>query len=111
MKTSKEQLGMMYEHMKELFKNEYIDIYNLVRIYNRFSELYNLDLAFWVDWCEYWGDDSIYCFTHINEVWSVVFNRSVNWYDENSYKDAVNYLLELQDEATEIRNKIEKADY
>ena len=111
MKTSKEQLGMMYEHMKELFKNEYIYIYNLVSIYNRFSELYNLDLAFWVDWCECWGDDSIYCFTHINGVWSVVFNRSVNWYDENSYKDAVNYLLELQDEATEIRNKIEKADY
>ena len=116
MKTSKEQLQKMYEYMKEQYENEYCsEIYDLKRLYNDFSEEFWLDTEFWVDGCEYWGDDEIYCFVYANNIWSIVFDRSVKRYtDENFYKDAVNYLLELQEQAEKIiekLEKLEKADY
>lgn len=108
MKTTKKQLQKMYEYMKEQYENEYCsEIYDLKRLYNDFSEEFWLDTEFWVDGCEYWGDDEIYCFIHVNNIWSIVFDRSVNWYtDENFYKDTVNYLLWLQWEAEKIKEKL-----
>lgn len=110
MKPTKETLEKMYNFMNELYENEgEPDIYWLKRIYNEFSDEFWLDITFWVDGCEYWWDDEIYCYIYVNNIWSIVFNRWVYRYtDGNFYKDAVNYLLGLQEVAEEIKGKIEK---
>lgn len=108
MKTTKEFLERMYEFAKEEYDwEDFNDIYELKRIYNNIADEFWLDIAFWVDWNEYWWDDEIYCYIHVNNIWSIVFNWSVNWYtDWNFYKDTVNYLLELQEEWEQIEKKV-----
>ena len=107
MKHTKKEIEKMYNFAKELYEDEYMDIYWLKRLYNEIAEEFSLDVAFWVDWNEYWGDDEIYCYVHINNIWSIVFDWSVNRYtDENFYKDTVNYILRLEEEAEKIREKL-----
>lgn len=107
MKNTKEQLEKMQEYVKNYLQDEYMDIYWLKRLYNDFSDEFWLDIAFWVDGCEYWWDDSLYCYIHVNDIWSIVYNRSVNRYDDiNFYKDCVNYLLELNEEWKKIKEKL-----
>ena len=110
MKTTKEQLNKMYNYSKNYYKEEWgniYDMYDLKRFYTDFADEFDLDIAFWVDWCEYGWDDEIYCYTHVDNIWSIVFDWSVNHYtDWNFYKDPVNYLLELQKQAEEIQKKL-----
>lgn len=108
MKTTKEFLERMYEFSKQEYDWEDIyDIYELKTLYNNIAEEFWLDIAFWIDWNEYWGDDEIYCYIHVNNIWSIVFDWSVGRYtDWNFYKDTVDYLLDLQEEAEKILNKI-----
>lgn len=103
-----EKIQKMYDYMKEQYEEmDFPEIYDLKRLYNDFSEEFWLDIEFWVDGCEYWGDDEIYCFVYINSIWSIVFDRSVKRYtDENAYKDTVDYLLWLQWEAEKIKEKL-----
>lgn len=108
MKPTKETLEKMYNLSKELYEDEWEpDIYWLKRIYNELADNFWLDISFWVDGCEYWWDDEIYCYVYVNNIWSIVFNRWVKRYtDGNFYKDTVNYLLELEEEWEKIKNKI-----
>lgn len=107
METTKETLEEMYNFMDGLYKSEEIpDIYWIKRMYNEFCWKFWLDIDFGVDWCEYWWDDSIYCYVYVNNIWSIVFNRWVNRYTDN--KSTVNHLLELQKEAEDIRKRLEQ---
>ena len=108
MKHTQKFINQMYEYVKEMYEESwYHDIYELKRLYNDIAEEFNLDVAFWIDWNEYAGDDTIYCYVYINNIWSIVFNRSVNLYkDLNFYKDTVNYILELEEQAEKIREKL-----
>lgn len=107
MKTTQETIKKMYEFARDLYEDGDLDIYWLKSLYNDISEEFDLDLEFWIDGCEYWWDEEIYCYTYVNNIWSIVFNRWVRQYtDGNFYKDTVNYLLELQEEAEEIQKKL-----
>lgn len=112
MKTTKKQLNEMYDFMQNLYsEHSFSDIFLLKERYNDFSEQFWLDIAFWIDGCEYAWDDAIYCYVHVNNIWSIVFERNVERYtDENFYKDAVNHLLELQEQAEKIIEKLEKLE-
>ena len=107
MKPTQETIQRMYNLAKELYEDENTDIYWLKRIYNEISDNFWLDISFGVDWCEYWWDDEIYCYVYVDNIWSIVFNRSVNRYtDWKFYKDTVDYLLRLQEDAEEIEKKL-----
>lgn len=108
MKPTKKRLQEMYKFAKELYDGcTSADIYDLKRIYNDIADEFWLDIAFWIDWNEYGWDDEIYCFIHINCVGSLVFNWGCNRFtDEGDYKEAVDYILELEDEWAEIKAKL-----
>ena len=108
MKHTEKFIKEMYDYTKELYEeNWYFDIYDLRRLYTDIAEKFNLDIAFWIDGNEDGGDDTIYCYVYVNNIWSIVFNRSIRRYtDWNFYKDTVNYLLELEEEAQKIREKL-----
>lgn len=108
MKPTKKQLQEMYNYAKELYDwITYNDIYDLKRIYSDISDEFWLDIEFWIDWNQDWWDDEIYCYIYMNWIGSIVFNWSCTWYNnEDEYKNAVDYLLKLNDEGNEIVNKI-----
>lgn len=108
MEHTQEFINKINEFVKEKYEEGwYHDIYELKRLYNDIAEEFNLDVAFWIDWNEYAGDDTIYAYVYINNIWSIVFDWDVNWYtDENFYKDTVNYILELEEQAMKIREKL-----
>lgn len=114
MKTTEKTIQKMYDYSKNYYEENWgsiYDMYELKRFYTDFAEEFDLDVAFWIDWCEYWGDEEIYAYIYVNNIWSIVFNWSVNCYtDGNFYKDPVNYILELENEWEKIRNKLEKLD-
>ena len=98
----------MYERMQNAYLNKEKDIYWLVNLYNEFSDEFWLCVTFWVDWNEYWWDDSIYCYVYVDNIWSIVFNRACDWYtDPDFYKDAVNYLLYMDEEWKELLKKFD----
>jgi len=103
MKATKE----MYDWMKNAYEEGRTDIYWIKRIYNDFSDEFWLIIAFGIDWYEDWGDDSIYCyFVMFNEL-SIVFNWGCSEYNDwDFYKDTVNYLLELEENARKIKERI-----
>lgn len=96
----------MYDFMKNLYEEMSIDwAYDLARLYNEFAGKY-LEIEFWVDGQEY-GDGDIYCYIYVNGIWSIVYNWSCGRYeDPNFYKDTVNYLLNLDKEGQEIKEKL-----
>ena len=97
----------MYKYAKGSMDWESFEIFDLVRLYNEIAEEFDLDLTFWVDGCEYWWDDEIYCYVHIDNIGSVVFDRWVKRYtDWKQYKDLIDYLLVLQGDAENIKAKI-----
>lgn len=108
MKHTKEYIEEMYNYTKELYEwDDVYDMYELKRLYNDISEKFNLDVAFWIDGCEYWWDEEIYCYVYVDYIWSIVFNWSVNHYtDHNFYKDTVNYILGLEEEGQKIKEKL-----
>ena len=107
MQHTKEFINDMYEYVKENMDCDFYDIYELQRLYNDIAEEFHLDIAFWVDGNYDWGDDEIYCYVYVDYVGSIVFDWSVKWYtDHKFYKDLVNYLLELEEQAMDIRKKI-----
>lgn len=108
MKHTEKFINEIYEYAKEQYEgDECLDIYWLKRLYNDITENFNLDVAFWVDGNEYGGDDEIYCYVHVDNIGSIVFDWSCKWYtDWNFYKDTVNYILYLEEQAEEIRKKL-----
>ena len=106
MKTEK-QIQKMYKYAKEIYEDWLIDIYELKNAYNDICEEFNLDIAFWIDWNEYPWDDELYVYTHINCIWSLVFDWWVKWInDENSFMEAVDYILDLEETWIELKNKL-----
>lgn len=108
MKHTEQYIEKMYSYAKKLYDWEDIyDIYELRRLYTDIAEEFNLDIAFWIDWNEDWWDDEIYCYIHVNWIWSIVFDWSCNNYtDWNLYKDTVNYILELEEEWERVKEKV-----
>lgn len=102
------EIKKMYSFTEELYEwDDVYDIYDLKNLYNEIAEEFWLEIAFWIDWCQYWWDEEIYCYIHVNNIWSIVFDWSVNHYtDHNFYKDTVNYILELEEEGQKIKEKL-----
>lgn len=105
MTHSEKYINKMYDFAKEKYGwHDIYDIFELKRLYNDIAENFNLDITFWIDWNEYWWDDEIYCYTHVNNIGSIVFDWSCKTYtDSNFYKDTVNYILELEKQGIEIK--------
>lgn len=90
MTHSEKFINEMYDYAKKMYwwKDIY-DMYDFKRLYNYIAETFNLDIAFWIDWNDDW--DEIYCYTHVNNIGSIVFDWSCKTYtDSNFYKDTVN---------------------
>lgn len=107
---NKKDLENAYQIAKELYDWEDVwDIYDVRRLYSNLAEELDLNIEFWVDGCQYGGDEEIYCYIHINNIWSVVFNRScITFCDHERYKDAVDYILQLEEEGEKIKEKLER---
>ena len=113
MTHTEKYINDMYEFAKEKYDwNDIYDIYELKRLYNDIAEEFNLDISFWIDWNEYWWDDEIYCYVYVDNIWSIVFDWSCkNYTDCNFYKDTVNYILQLEKQGIEIKNKLLNINY
>ena len=111
MKHTQKFIKEMYKYAKSEFEGWLIDIFEVMNAYRDIAEEFDLTVAFWIDWCEYTWDDEIYCYLHVNWIGSIVFDRWVKRFtDEKDYKDAVDYILKLEEQAEEISNKIENLE-
>ena len=107
MKHSQKFVKEMYKFAKEELEGWLIDIYEVKNAYRDIAEEFNLDVEFWIDWNEYPWDDEIYCYVYVNWIWSIVFDRWVKWFtDENQYKEMVDHMLYLEEQAEEIEKKL-----